>query len=328
MLRSMYSGVSGMKGLQVKMDVIANNIANVNTTAFKSSRVNFQDIMSQTTANATAAGGRLGGQNAQQVGLGVQVGAIDTVHTVGAPQGTGRALDFYIQGNGYFVVQNSDGSDLYTRDGTFTRDANGNITNSAGMKVQGIAGDLANPIPYDPDTFDIKGTTPDAAGAAQPNPESKFDFDRTDFTDDMGGLEVPPKITIQVEDPNDPTKTIPKDVEFQSFEIDGNGFVFAKYGDKEYVMGRVAVANFTNPDGLQKTGGNNYETSANSGGAIVGAAGTNGTGMLLSGSLEMSNVDLSMEFTEMIVASRAYQANSRSITTSDEMLQELINLKR
>lgn len=301
MLRSMYSGVSGMKGLQVKMDVIANNIANVNTTGFKSSRVNFQDIMSQTTSNASGGGNGLGGQNAQQVGLGVQVGAIDTIHTVGAPQTTGRSMDFYIAGNGYFVLQGAgEDADFYTRDGSFMRDAEGNITNSSGMKVQGIVG---NPIEYT-DAFDF----------------NTGDFASDKYATNMGGLVVPDEIT----DPDDATKKL----KFNTMQIDANGLVLASYGEKTFVVGRAAIATFTNPDGLEKTGGNNYQAGANTGDPILGGSGENGSGMLRSGSLEMSNVDLSMEFTEMIVASRAYQANSRSITTSDEMLQELINLKR
>lgn len=93
-------------------------------------------------------------------------------------------------------------------------------------------------------------------------------------------------------------------------------------------MGKVGVATFNNPEGLEKVGGNNYIQTSNSGNAIVAGPGNNGAGTLQAGALEMSNVDLSTEFTEMIIASRAYQANSRSITTSDEMLQELLNLKR
>lgn len=273
MLRSMYSGVSGMKNLQVKMDVIANNIANVNTIGFKSSRVMFQDIMSQTTTQATAGQPNgLGGTNMQQIGLGVQVGSIDTIHNTGAPTSTGRDLDFYLEGAGYFVVRDGEGNNLYTRDGIFTRDGNGALVNSSGMKVMGI-----------------------------------------DANNALVELNVP-------ELDNGDT--------YQSMAIDKYGVVTAKYGTRDVNIGRVAIATFNNPDALEKLGGNNYGATVNTGDAILGAAGQNGSGMMQSGKIEMSNVDLSTEFTEMIVASRAYQANSRSITTSDEMLQELLNLKR
>ncbi|MHC5269548.1 flagellar hook-basal body complex protein [Enterococcus sp. LJL98] len=302
MLRSLYSGVSGMKGLQTKMDVVSNNIANVNTVGFKSSRVVFQDIMSQTTGSSSAAGNGLGGQNAQQVGLGVQIGAIDTVHTVGAPQSTGRELDFYISGGGYFVLRGpgADGEavNYYTRDGSFVRDSEGNLTNSGGMKVMGAV--VNPPVEYD-DNFQLDSVPVDE--------------------NNLTTLAVPETLPGAA-DPNDPS------AEYKSMGIDANGLVLARYGDKTYVVGRVGLATFNNPDGLEKVGGNNYQVGANTGDPIIGVSGANGTGALRSGALEMSNVDLSSEFTEMIIANRAYQANARTITTSDEMLQELINLKR
>lgn len=296
MLRSLYSGVSGMKNLQVKMDVISNNIANVNTVGFKSSRVVFEDIMSQTTTNASAAGNGLGGKNAQQVGLGSQIGSIDTIHSVGAPQTTGRELDFYISGAGYFVLRgpgnDGDAINYYTRDGAFVRDAEGSITNNGGMKVMGALADA--PMEYT-EGFDLATIPVNGEKLAE--------------------LTVPEKLPGGTE-------------EYKSMAIDSNGLVLARYGDKTYVLGRVGIATFNNPDGLEKAGGNTYQSGSNTGDPIIASSGENGSGLLRSGALEMSNVDLSNEFTEMIIATRAYQANSRSITTSDEMLQELINLKR
>src|SRR5699024_3139219 len=119
------------------------------------------------------------------------------------------------------------------------------------------------------------------------------------------------------------------DADLQSFSIDDTGNIIGTYSDgKSYLLGRVGLANFTNSDGLEKQGGNLYNQTANSGIAQVGALSDEGFGVIRSGFLEMSNVDLATEFTDMIVTSRAYQANSRAITTSDEMLQELLNLKR
>lgn len=303
MLRSLYTGVSGMKNLQTKMDVVSNNIANVNTVGFKASRVMFQDVMSQTTAPAARPTNDLGGTNPRQVGLGVQIGSIDTIHSVGARQATGRDLDFYLDGPGYFVVQDGSGQSLYTRDGIFTRDSDGSIVNSAGMKVQGL--ELDTPILEDR----YINATPDPLMNFEPGDDDDASF---------GGISVPPK--VEDVDGNEQT--------YQSMAIDRNGIVTAKYGNENYVLGKVAIATFNNPDGLEKQGGNNYAETPNTGTPIIGGSGENGAGMLVSGSIEMSNVDLANEFTEMIVASRAYQANSRSITTSDEMLQELINLKR
>ncbi|MFT8836444.1 flagellar hook-basal body complex protein [Liquorilactobacillus satsumensis] len=294
MLRSLYSGVSGMKNLQTKMDVVSNNIANVNTMGFKSGRVVFEDLISQTTGSASAPGNGSGGVNAKQIGLGVQTGAVDTLTTAGAPQSTGRALDFYINGGGYFIVQNSNGGDYYTRDGAFLRDSNGTLTNSAGMPVMGRT--ATTPTEY------TDGLDTNSVLSAQGS---------------LKEINIPSQITVGG-----------NTLKYDSMSVDKNGLITAKYGSQNFVMGQVSLATFNNPEGLQKVGGNNYEVSGNSGAAIISAPGDAGTGALQSGELEMSNVDLSNEFTEMIIANRAYQANARTITTSDEMLQELVNLKR
>lgn len=304
MLRSLYSGVSGMKNLQTKMDVISNNIANVNTVGFKSSRVMFQDIMSQTSAPASAPTGNVGGRNPRQIGLGVQISSIDTVHTTGAPQSTGRELDFALTGKGYFVVKDGTGADLYTRDGIFTRDANGWLVNSSGMRLQGIQ--IASDEWQTEEQY--------AKSVAEGSDSLAFPTDPDTARNGLQNLVVPP--------------THPNRDTFSSLAISDSGVVTAKYGAESYVIGKVAIATFNNPDALEKLGGNNYGANINTGESIIAGAGQNGAGAMVSGAIEMSNVDLANEFTEMIVASRAYQANSRSITTSDEMLQELINLKR
>lgn len=137
MLRSLFSGVSGMKNNQIKMDVIGNNIANVSTTAFKAGRVRFQDILSQTIKNAQSPtiDGR-GGINPNQVGLGMQVAGIDTMTNQGAPQPTGRPLDCAIDGEGYFVLNNGSKT-VYSRDGAFGFDSDNNLINSDGFRVMG-----------------------------------------------------------------------------------------------------------------------------------------------------------------------------------------------
>lgn len=316
MLRSLYSGVSGMKNLQTKMDVISNNIANVNTVGFKSSRVMFQDIMSQTSAPASAPTGNVGGRNPRQIGLGVQIGSIDTVHTTGAPQSTGRELDFALTGKGYFVVKDGVGADLYTRDGIFTRDANGWLVNSSGMRLQGIQAAMLEPDGDSPEeiTRYQNSWQTEEQYATSDTDSLAFPTDPDTARNGLQNLVVPP--------------THPNGDTFSSLAISDSGVVTAKYGAESYVIGKVAIATFNNPDALEKLGGNNYGANINTGESLIAGAGQNGAGAMVSGAIEMSNVDLANEFTEMIVASRAYQANSRSITTSDEMLQELINLKR
>lgn len=289
MLKSLYSGVTGMKNIQTKMDVISNNIANVNTTSFKTGRVRFEDMISQTNVRAQK------GTNAQQVGLGVQVGSIDTVMSGGSLQSTGRPLDFAIENgdNSFFTVKNGDQT-FYTRDGGFYQDYEGNLVTSSGFSIMGFSGGA----PYENDeNFDI---------------------------DSLGKTPSPLKISDKLSVGNPAVE-----VSLQDYTIDKDGFVVGMYSnEKSYVLGRVALTSFSNPDGLEKQGGNMYSQSANSGEPTLGNPSDPGYGSVRSGFLEMSNVDLANEFTDMIVTSRAYQANSRSITTSDTMLEELINLKR
>lgn len=291
MLKSLYSGVTGMKNIQTKMDVISNNIANVNTTSFKTGRVRFEDMISQTNVRAQ------GGTNAQQVGLGVQVGSIDTVMSGGSLQSTGRPLDFGIENgdNSFFTVKQGDQT-FYTRDGGFYKDNSGNLVTSGGLSIMGYT-----------------------EGAPAVNDEN---FKIDSLGKNPKPLQISEKLTVgEGEDK--------KVIELQDYTIDKDGFIVGMYSDeKTYVLGRVALTSFSNPDGLEKQGGNLYSKSANSGEPMLGNPSDAGYGSVRSGFLEMSNVDLANEFTDMIVTSRAYQANSRSITTSDTMLEELINLKR
>ncbi|WP_394554155.1 flagellar basal-body rod protein FlgF [Priestia aryabhattai] len=264
MLRSMYSGISGMKNFQTKLDVLGNNIANVNTYGYKKGRTTFQDLVSQQVAGATAPGANRGGVNAKQVGLGSQVGTIDTVQTAGSIQSTGRPLDLAISGDGYFVV-NDGNTNYYTRAGNFYLDSSGNLVTGDGLYVQKNGGGNIN-IPSTSKSYSIGANG------------------KVNIIDANGNIT-----------PNTPT---------------------------------IELAKFANNEGLQKAGGNLFTQSVNSGNPLLGAPGANGTGTFVSSALEMSNVDLSEEFTDMIVAQRGFQANTRIITTSDEILQELVNLKR
>jgi flagellar hook protein FlgE len=281
MLRSMYSGVSGLRTHQTMMDVTGNNIANVNTTGFKASATVFQDTLSQTMqgASAPATAPPLGGTNPAQVGLGVRLGGISTNMTQGSSQLTGRATDLAVQGDGYFVVRTGE-EDLYTRAGSFSLDASGQLVTPQGARVQGVALPTATP--------------PVTAGAI----------------------------------------TVPVDGSIESFTIGPDGTVNGVKSDGSglQVLGQIRLATFANPAGLEKVGGSLLRMTANSGpviaGATPGAPGTDGRGLLAVGVLEMSNVDLAQEFTNLIVAQRGFQANSRIITASDEVLQELVNLKR
>ncbi|SHH99855.1 flagellar hook-basal body complex protein [Clostridium grantii] len=313
MLRSLYSGVSGMKSNQVKMDVIGNNIANVNTTAFKSSRVKFQETLSNTMSTALGpdTSGK-GAKNPKQVGLGTTVSSIDTMTSDGVQQPTGREFDFAIEREGFFVVSSNINAATgapntvsYTRDGSFYKDSDGNLVNSSGNKVLGYE-------------VDINGISKD------------LDADGTTSEGDLRELKIPtelvPAVAASAGPP--PTTAIPA-VTLETFNVDSSGLITAIGSDQNsYKLGRIAIAKFTNQEGLTKEGANTYGKTANSAEPMYGKAGENSFGIINQGVLEVSNVDLANEFTEMIITSRAYQANSRSITTSDEMLQELLSLKR
>lgn len=275
MLRSMYSGVSGMRGFQTKLDVIGNNIANVNTVGFKTGRVMFKDILSQSMSGVTApVEGTSGGINAKQVGLGVSVASIDTIHTAGSAMTTNVPTDLRIDGDGFFVVSpGEDGAQYLTRAGNFTFDANRQLVNADGMFVLSSEDSGGGPITLD------EGVT---------------------------------------------AFSISQDGQIISVDAEGNAEPTGIF---------IGVAKVVNPSGLEKVGGNLYRMTpnANPDGALeIGSAGNaeTGTGAIIAGQLEMSNVDLTNEFTEMIVAQRGFQANSRIITTSDEILQEVVNLKR
>lgn len=141
MMRSLFSGVSGLKGHQTRMDVIGNNIANVNTTGFKSSRATFADAISQTTSGASSPTGNLGGTNPKQIGLGANVSSIDLIFTDGSVQSTGKNTDLCLSGSGLFVVKQGIQT-YYTRNGAFEFDAEGNyVMPGSGLFVQGWMGE-------------------------------------------------------------------------------------------------------------------------------------------------------------------------------------------
>ncbi|MDD2431508.1 MAG: flagellar hook protein FlgE [Firmicutes bacterium] len=535
MMRSLYSGVTGLRTHQTKMDVIGNNIANVNTIGFKGSRVTFQEVLTQTLRGATAPQGDKGGINPMQVGLGVGLGSVEAIHSPGNLQGTSNTSDLALEGDGFFVV--SDGNkNYYTRAGAFTLDDNAKlVAGNTGMTVMGwmasngridqnrplerleiVKGDTIEPVAttkvnysgnLNADStgkFELKsnpwvltngsntarlnmaleptgdfneyrfvisavsGRITNSGGRVTPNITGSIQL-KSDGSIDNIGLDSADTFTISASDdpasqigdlvidptdvsalfsvgtdklalvdfgyvPNDPAVTAIQVIDSQGneheltmkftklgnnqwrWEIDApnlevlgvsNGEItfnsggtvqnvtylnpdrtigtfsamrFGVPGDPDPLVietafdklsqfaqetdlkrdqngfkagtldnylvdtrgvvtgiysnglnraiGQIAIANFANPTGLLRAPGTLFEESSNSGAAQVGAAGTGGRGSIKPSTLEMSNVDLSQEFTEMIITQRGFQANSRIITTSDEMLQEIVNLRR
>lgn len=341
MLRAMYAGISGLQTNQNKLDVIGNNIANVSTTAFKSQRINFQDTLSQNISPASGPGANVGGTNPIQVGLGAQVGGIDTLTSQGDMQPTSRNLDFAVDGTGFFVVgagtvdkvlavdpatskidpANTTISDVkYTRDGAFTLDSNGSLLTQTGYRVMGYA--LKNDTDAGPSIAYAAGNT-----TATVNYVNGDDPTLAKMDDNLVPLAIPKTVT----------NAAGASLRVQSFSVDSNGVIKAVLSDNTIAaLGQISMASFSNDAGLNNVGKNMYQKTANSGDAYfrtaVGepsdTANDSAYGNIREGYLEMSNVDLSQQFTDMIIASRAFQANGKIITTSDDILQDLVNLKR
>lgn len=544
MMRSLFSGVSGLRNHQTRMDVIGNNIANVNTVGFKASRVQFQDVLSQTITGASSGQGNRGGTNPMQVGLGMGLASIDTLFTDGSFQPTGKGTDLSIQGAGFFVL--SDGNQqIYTRAGNFDFDTVGNyLVPGTGYKVMGwmadnngnidptgdvttiqipvgktmpalastkitfannlAAKDKANTsVNTSRDVYDSLGishtvnqkftkvgpnawlavaSVPDATGAVN-NTTRLLRFSPVDGTlvsvhgatvptpmaattnanftpnfalDDTAGWSGTSSISVLEADgtyrsfnvtytqtgtdtwsyamtdptgaaitagatgtvtrtganyafapaPNSFTFTtttganqtvvfgtagtvagqaadgfnaeslpitdsgaVPGNLEFtpsggatamsveldmsvltqfgeestvqatdqngyaagtlDTTSIDPSGIIVGKFTNgQNQNLGQVALATFNNPAGLNKVGDNLFSESNNSGVAQIGESGTGGRGKFNPGTLEMANVDLANEFSNMIITQRGFQANSKIITVTDEMLEQLANLKR
>ena len=276
MMRGMFTAISGLKQHQTMLDVTANDIANVNTIGYKSSRVTFEDTLTQMQRGAAGATANNGGSNAAQVGLGVGLGSIDNLMTGGAVQTTGNPLDVAIQNDGFFEIAMGDPTSAtispseYTRAGNFAINSDGYLVTQGGGYVMGYA--------------QPSGTT--LAPVKVPTNATSVAIDQS------GGVSYVDTATN--------TRTTPF---------------------------RIALATFPNASGLERAGDNMWMPSANSGPKSDNTPGVGGAGTLSPGAVEMSNVDLAQTFTNMITAERGFQANSRVITTADDMLQDLVNMK-
>ena len=463
MMRSLYSGVSGLQNHQTRMDVIGNNISNVNTNGFKRGRVNFQDMISQQMSGAAKPTDELGGVNPKEVGLGMTIATIENVFSQGNLQTTGISTDVAIQGNGFFVLKSGEES-FYSRNGAFGLDKDGTLVNPAnGMRVQGwmakdVNGqqlittaatptDLVIPVgSKDPAkettnvnfACNLNKNTPEILDGASPedivkgtwsteqkiydsfgnehmlsvafkrvvgNPNQweatvNIDPDNADFTqtrvglgttdgventfivnfDNYGALEsvtdsagnvtnpegqIVLQTSFSVPDSNVDGEGNPyrqtlninlgeigsfKDTITQSasksttkafyqdgytlgyldtFKIDSSGIITGVYSNgTNRTIGQIAMATFANDRGLEKAGDNTYVESNNSGIARIGESGIAGKGTLMAGALEMSNVDLSEQMTDMIVTQRGFQSNAKTIQTADTLLETVLSLKR
>ncbi len=263
LIGTLTSGVSALRTFCKGLEVIGNNIANVNTTAFKASNANFSDTFSNTLRSATTSAG----DSAVQIGTGVQISSINTNFTQGSLSSTGVVTDLGVSGAGYFVVQNGT-QNFATRNGAFTFDSGGNFVNEQGYAVLSDAG--------------------------------------------------APIVAANYEN-----------VSSVSIGSDGLVSIFYADGTPTDTTQRVGLLKVPEESKLMKTGNNLFDFSAT--GAVVGditTAGTTGLGNVKSGVLELSNVDLTDQFSNLITTQRSFQAGSRLITVSDSVLEDIVNLKR
>jgi flagellar hook protein FlgE len=442
---ALFTAVTGLQSFQSKLDVIANNIANVNTTGYRSSRILFQDLFSQTLSGGTAPDGVSAGTNPKQIGIGVRSSSIDVNHSQGALTATGVNSDLAIQGSGFFVL--SDGTNqTFTRDGSFSLNRDGLLVDPAtGLFVQGFSADVDGNVDVDAGvgnlTIPVGGasivqptTTTSLVGnlsaeavladalAVPPVPVTTvtrtirtFDslgvgrdvqltftksaqlddggtlynawtyvaeFDGVDVTntanqgavifntdgsfraigDNNGGVFTAaaagtPTVSVglaQFSGPSIPDAPFEFEIDFtavtelsgnseltnptqdgfprgvlQEFALGENGIIIGVFTNGlTRTLGQVAMGTFSNLGGLTKIGNNQFRETPASGTVQIGVANTGGRGEIASGVLESSNVDLGTEFSDMIVTQRAFQANARTITTADNMLQEAVNLIR
>jgi flagellar hook protein FlgE len=397
MLRSLFSGITGLRAHQTMMDVVGNNIANVNTVGYKSSQAVFKDTLSQMLKGAGAPQDGVGGTNPAQIGLGVQLAGITTNFTQGAAQLTGRSTDMMISGDGFFVTKAA-GEDLYTRAGSFGLDSDGRLVTPDGAVVQGWPGvdgvinsngapsdvklpigillppketgsvDLGGNLPADSavgatftqaiTTYDAQGNghkvslaftktaantwgvTASEAGTALGTSSLTFDASgaltsaaTATYTSSTGSATTLDLAGLTQYGGGNTATILGQDGaamgSLQSFSIGSDGTLVGVFSNGlKQPLAQVALATFNNPNGLEKVGGTSYRSTVNSGTTQLGSAGTGGRGMLSGGVTEMSNVDLAAEFTNLIISQRGFQANSRVITASDEILQDLVNMKR
>jgi flagellar hook protein FlgE len=273
LLGTLTSGVSALKSYSKSLEVIGNNIANVNTTAYKGSSTTFADTFSNTLRAAS------GTDSAVQVGTGVQIESINTNFKQGSLTSTGNVSDLAISGNGYFVVQDASGANFATRDGSFHFDTGGVLRNSQNMIV-----------------LDSTGAQITAAGS---------DTSTT------------------------PATSVPySDLASVSIGSDGTVTAFMANGSST-ACGKVGLLNIADQAKLMKVGQNLFDFGAtNTALTGVGVPGTNGLGKIQSGELELSNVDLTEQFSDLITSQRSFQAASRLITVSDSVLDDIVNLKR
>jgi flagellar hook protein FlgE len=299
MMAGMYAAISGLDANQAMLNETANNLANVNTVGYKAASVTFANSLTQVMAGASGPTSTNGGTNPVQIGLGVQVQATRNEMTEGAFQSTNNPLDIAIEGPGFLRVgagappakepftTQLPANMQYTRGGDLTTNTNGFLTTEAGNYVIGRNA--------------VVVTETETGDTYEPGKEDSY-------------LRIPPGATNVSIGQDGSVSYTDEDPESKTFQ-------------DRVTAGYISLATFANESGLERLGGSLWAQTANSGAPVVGTPDTSGYGSTIGGELEQSNVDLATEMTNMITAERGYQANSRVISTADEMLGTLVQMQ-
>jgi flagellar hook protein FlgE len=305
MIRSLNTASLGIRQFQSSLDVLANNLANLNTVGYKGSRTDFVESLNTVLRAPTPDTATGSGTSGVSVGNGVTTSTIRSNFSQGSVNQTGMATDFSVTGNGYFLVRNSTSGEVFaTRSGNFRLDSTGYLVTDGGMRVQGVEDFQKDPNKIGDIRFD-KGTLPSTA----------------------------------------PTSAATASI--TSMSVDGAGRLNTLLDDgTQYVRGQLVLQTFSNEQAMVRAGNNLFTNLGGAGAAAPGTTGAftstpnsavlngarkasqDGMGRIEQGALELSNVDVSREFSNMITTQRAFQANARMITTSDSIIEELVNLKR
>jgi flagellar hook protein FlgE len=406
-LTAMFTAVSGLSTYGNALSVIGNNVANVGTVGYKSSRAAFADLVSASMAAGSGGGG--------QVGLGVFMNDVQTNFSQGSLSNTGNTLDLAIDGDGFFSLRDNSGVQSYSRAGQFEVNNIGQVVDASGRLLQGYqasttgvitgaVGNITLTTTTVPPQASSTGTVQANLSAAATPPAVAFsvsDATTYNFSTGMtiydslgaqhqlrmyfvktatantwnlysqidggaatartnlvftssgalstggaqtfslpitGGAATPLSVAMDFSTMTqygaasgltNQTQNGYASGSFQKLSVDPTGQVLAQFSNgTTRVLAQIVLDRFTNPNGLIHAGDNAFNESTESGAPLTGAPTNNGLGRLVSGSIEQSNVDLGKEFVDMIITQRAFEANSKAISTSDEMLQVLVNLKR
>lgn len=405
--------LSGLEADNTALETIANNLSNLNTTGYKAETTNFQDMFYQLM-------GTNGAGDEEQVGSGTKVSSISTDFGDGTVSSTSVDTDAAITGNGFFVVEDSNGTKYYTRAGDFTQDDSGYLVTSNGYNVMGYSatngtlnttslvplqftlGEESAPTATTTMSLTANLSSASADGATYTQTVNVYDSLGTEqaltftFTKDTsaGGWDYTVTIptsdlssgsgttttlasgTLAFDSTGALTSTTPIAIDtgvtmadgasamsinwdlasstgaglitgeasssgvsattqdgktsgtLTSFSIGSDGTVTGTFSNGTEVLGQIVLASFGNEQGLSRAGSSDYAATIASGDAVVGAPGTGSLGTLTGGALELSNADMSTEFSNLIIAERGYQANAKSVTTFDQIEQDTINLIR